>query len=174
MKEQGARVRFVDMQEDFPDLTDVEARATAADRLDLHFEHRDALDVERGAWQLADYLGRHADLQVTVGEHVVRGRILGLGPDWVHLSTALVRFDACSLLRPSGQGAPPRTVLQFRQALRQAAGRVPREVVLADGQARLLVIDWVGRDFLHVHEQGRPGVVPLRQVAALFGRIDVG
>ena len=160
--------------QDLPDLTDVEARATAADRLDLHFEHRDALDVERGAWLLADHLRRYADLQVSVGEHVVRGRIVGVGPDWVHPTTALLRLQACSMLRPSGQGSPPQTVLEFRQALRQAAGRVPREVVLADGQARLLIIDWVGRDFVHVQQDGRPGLLPLGQIVGVFGRIEVG
>lgn len=159
--------------QDLPDLSDVEARATAADRLDLHFEHRDALDVERGAWRLAEFLGRYADLQAAVGEHVVRGRIVGIGPDWVHLTTALIRIDACTMLRPSGQGSPPQTVLEFRQALRQAAGRVPREVVMADGQARLLAIDWVGRDFVHVHQDGRPGLVPLGQIVGVFGRIEV-
>lgn len=159
--------------QDLPDLTDVEARATAADRLDLHFEHRDALDVERGAWRLADHLGRYADLQASLGEHVVRGQILSIGADWVHLSTGLIRLGACTLLRPSGQGSPPRTVLEFRQGLRQAAGRVPREVVLSDGRARLLVLDWVGRDFVHVQAEGRPGLVPLGQILGVFGRIEV-
>lgn len=169
----GAWVRFVDMQE-LPDLTEVEARATAADRLDLHFEHRDALDVERGSWPLTEYLRRFAEAHVTVGEHCVRGQILSIGPDWVHLTTALVRLDAVGLIRPGGVGRPASTVLDFRQAVRQAAGRVPREVVLADGQARLLVIDWVARDFVHVQSEGRAGLIPLGQVAAVFGRIEVG
>jgi hypothetical protein len=159
---------------DLPDLTDVEARATAADRLDLHFEHRDALDVERGTWRLAEHLARYAELQVMVGDHAVRGSILALGPDWVHLTTALVRLAACTSVHPSGVAEVPTTVLDFRQAIRQAAGRVPREVILADGQARLLAIDWVARDFVHVHEAGRPALMPLGQFAAVFGRIEVG
>ncbi len=168
-----SRVRFVDMQ-DLPDLSEIEARATAADRLDLHFEHRDALDVERGGWRLTEHLSRYAALQVGIGDHAVRGEILTLGPDWVHLTTALVRLSACDVIRPLGTGQPPTTVLDFRQAVRQAGGRVPREVVLVGGRARLLVIDWVARDFVHVHEDGTAGLIPLGQFAAVFGRIEVG
>jgi hypothetical protein len=161
------------MQE-LPDLSEVEARATAADRLDLHFEHRDALDVERGAWSLSGYLARFAAAEARIGDHTVRGDLLAIGPDWVQLATALVRLDACDVLRPVGEGRPPATVLDFRQAVRQAAGRVPREVVLTGGRAHLLVIEWVARDFVHVRADGAPGVIPLRQFAAVFGRIEVG
>jgi hypothetical protein len=92
----------------------------------------------------------------------------------VHLTTALVRLDVCDSVRPLGVGEPPTTVLDFRQAVRQAAGRVPREVVLTGGRARLLVIDWVARDFVHVHDGVMPELIPLGQFAAVFGRIEVG
>lgn len=169
------------MQE-FPDLTDVEARATAADRLDLHFEHRDALDVERGSLSLATHLGRFRTLQVAIGEHRIRGDVLAIGPDWVHLTTALVRLEVCHMITGTGSGdgasvpatpTVPMTMLDFRQAVRQAAGRVPREVIMADGRARLLVIEWVARDFVHVLADGVAAVVPLGQFAAVFGRIDL-
>ena len=55
--------------DEWPDLTDVELRATALDRLDLHYEHQDALSVTRGSWELADYVRRFSDLQVEIGEY---------------------------------------------------------------------------------------------------------
>lgn len=90
--------------DEWPDLTDVELRATALDRLDLHYEHQDALSVTRGSWELADYVRRFSDLQVEIGEHVVRGELLSVGVDLVHLSTALVRLSACDQIQPLGRG----------------------------------------------------------------------
>jgi len=168
------RVRFVDMQDDWAELTEIEARVTAQDRLDLHFEHRDALDVERGSWRLIDYLGRFRELRVRVGDHSVRGEIVTVGPDWVQLATALVAVDACELVVPQGSGRPTSTVLQFRQAVRQLAGRVPREVILRNGQSQVMTIDWVANDFMQVRIDAHPMLVPLRQVAVVFGRPEIG
>ena len=39
-------------------LTAEEVRATAMDRLELHYEHQDALAVERGKWRLSEHLCR--------------------------------------------------------------------------------------------------------------------
>lgn len=162
------------MGEQWPDLSDIEARVTASDRLDLHFEHRDALDVERGSWNLAEHLQRFAELQVCVGDHTVRGGLLAVGSDWVQLTTAIVRLDACDEIRPFGSGQPVSTVLSYRQAVRQLAGRVPREVVLRRGRSQLMSIDWVARDFLQARVEGRPALIPLGQIAAVFGRIEFG
>jgi hypothetical protein len=65
------------------------------------------------------------------------------------------------------------TVLQFRQAVRQLAGRVAREVVLRSGQRHLMSIDWVARDFMQVRLDGRVAVIPLAQVAVVFGRLEI-
>lgn len=160
------------MQDEWPDLTDVELRATALDRLDLHYEHQDALDVERGSWLLADHLRRFSQVQVVIGEHTVRGEVLGVGADWAHLSTAVVRLSACDEIRPlrrgSGIGVSP---VSFRQSLRQLAGRVPREIILMRGESRVVLVDWVAADFLHARVAGRPAMVPLAQVAAVLGRV---
>jgi hypothetical protein len=162
------------MQDDpWAELTEIEARVTAQDRLDLHYEHRDALDVERGSWGLAEFLSTAAELQVQVGEHYVRGEILAVGPDWVQLPTALVAVHACDVLVPIGSGQRLATVLQFRQAVRQLAGRVAREVVLRSGQRHLMGIDWVARDFMQVRLDGRVAVIPLAQVAVVFGRLEI-
>lgn len=161
------------MQDDWAELTEIEARVTAQDRLDLHFEHRDALDVERGSWRLIDYLGRFSDIRVRVGDHSVRGEIVAVGPDWVQLATALVAVDACDFVVPHGAARPTSTVLQFRQAVRQLAGRVPREVILRNGQSQVMTIDWVAKDFMQVRIDGAPVLVPLGQVAVVFGRPEI-
>jgi hypothetical protein len=170
----GLRVRFVDMQDNpWAELTEIEARVTAQDRLDLHYEHRDAVDVERGSWNLTDFLGTAAELQVRVGDHHVRGEVLATGPDWVQLPTALVAVHACDVLIPIGTAKRPPSVLQFRQAVRQLAGRVAREVVLRNGQRHLMSIEWVARDFMRVRIDGQAAVIPLAQVAVVFGRLEV-
>ncbi|MEZ5158038.1 MAG: hypothetical protein R2687_04310 [Candidatus Nanopelagicales bacterium] len=169
-----AWVRFVDMQADeWPDLTDVELRATALDRLDLHYEHQDALNVTRGSWELSDYVRRFSDLQVVIGEHVARGEVLSVGADSVHLSTALVRLSACDEIQPLGRGGGvPASPVSFRQSIRQLAGRVPRELILTGGRKLMVRIDWVAADFLHARSSGRPSLVPLSHVAAVLGRIE--
>ena len=159
--------------DEWPDLTDVELRATALDRLDLHYEHQDALSVTRGSWELADYVRRFSDLQVEIAEHVVRGELLSVGVDLVHLSTALVRLSACDQIQPLGRGGGVQaSPVSFRQSIRQLAGRVPRELVLAGGRTLMVRIDWVAADFLHARTAGRPTLVPLSQVAAVLGRIQ--
>lgn len=167
-----ARVPFVDMQDDWVELSEIEARVTAQDRLDLHYERQDALDVQRGSWRLADYLGSCTDLLVRVGQHSVRGEVLSVGEDWVQLPTALVSVGACDVLVPHGTGENRSTVMQFRQAVRKAAGRVPREVVFRGGQSQLMSIEWVGEDFMRVRIDGQSALVPLAQIAIVFGRID--
>ena len=62
--------------------------------------------------------------------------------------------------------------MSFRQSIRQLAGRVPRELVLAGGRTLMVRIDWVAADFLHARTAGRPTLVPLSQVAAVLGRIQ--
>lgn len=161
------------MQDDWAELSEIEARVTAQDRLDLHYEHQDARDVERGSWRLADYLRGCREVQVTVGERSVGGAILTVGADWMHLSTAIVRLDACESLAVSGVGSADRTVLDFRKAVRQLAGRIPREVVLRSGQSRLVAIDWVARDFMQVRAEAGKSLVPLAQVAVIFGRVEI-
>ena len=159
-------------RDDWPDLTDVELRATALDRLDLHYEHQDALDVERGSWELADHIRRYAHLQIVIGDHAVRGDVLAVGEGWVHMSTALVRLSACDEIRPMGRGDTVATSrVSFRQAVRQRAGRVPREIILVRGRALMVNIDWVAADFLHVRSHGRPALVPLAQIAAVLGAV---
>lgn len=168
-----AWVRFVDMQRDeWPDLTDVELRATALDRLDLHYEHQDALNVERGAWELADYVRRFSHVALVIGDDEIRGEVLAAGVDWVRVTSALVRLSACDEIRPMGRGpgidASP---MSFRQSVRQLAGRIPRELILARRRRMLVMIDWVAADFLHARTAGRATLVPLSQVAAVLGRV---
>lgn len=164
------------MQQEWDDFREIEALVTSQDRLDLHYEHRDALEVERGSWLLAEHLRGFSDAQVWVGDHCVRGELLCVGPDWMQLASGIVSLDACEMLQPVGRLAEPRprTVLEFRQAIRQLAGRVPREIVLRNGQSRLLTLEWVGRDFVAVRSDGRPAVVPLVQIAVVFGRVEIG
>jgi hypothetical protein len=142
--------------------------------LDLHFEHRDALDVERGSWRLADHLSGFARLRVRVSDHELGGEILGVGRDWVHLSNAVVCLDACDALQPSGSGAASTTVLDFRQAVRHLAGKVPREMVLRNGLSQLVTIEWVARDFLQARGTSGRMLIPLAQVAVIFGRVEIG
>ena len=157
--------------QDLSDLTDMEARVTAQDRLDLHFEHQDALSVERGSMTLAQMVRRASHLRATVGPHTFDGEILVVGEDWVQLSTAVLRLGACDLLQTVGSGRPEASVLTFRQAIRQYAGRIPREVVGPRGESQVVVIEWVAADFLHVRAQDRQSLIPLAQVAGVFGRL---
>jgi hypothetical protein len=160
------------MQDDWPDLTDVEARATAAGRLDLHYEHQDALAVERVTWQLCDHVRRYARLQVVIGDFSLKGEIIGVGQDCVHLSTGLVRLAACEEIRPLGRGQHGQEMAaDFRRAVRQYAGRVPRDLVLVGGRSMIVGLDWVGADFVHVRVAGRPALLPLTQVAAVLGAV---
>lgn len=154
-----------------PDLSDIEARVTAQDRLDLHFEHQDALSVQRGSLTMAEFVARSSHLRATVAGHSVTGEILTVGDDWVQLSTAVVRLAACELVQPVGSAEPDTSVLTFRQAVRQYAGRVPREVLGVRGDSQILVIEWVAADFLHVQIEGRPAMLPLANVAAVFGSV---
>jgi hypothetical protein len=166
-------VGSVDMQDDWAELSEIEARVTAQDRLDLHYEHRDARDVERGSWKLADYLRGCREAKVTVGERSVAGGILTVGTDWMHLTSAIVCLDACEGLVVSGVGNANTTVLDFRKAVRQLAGRIPREIVLRSGRAQLVAIDWVARDFMQVRSEAGKALIPLSQVAVIFGRVEI-
>lgn len=162
----------MDMQE-WPDLTAEEVRATALDRLELHYEHEDARAVARGKWLLADHLCRFSILQVVVGGHVLKGELLAVGDEWVQLSTGLVRPAACEQLRPLGRGEQiRRSTLTFRQCLRQYSGRVPREIVLLSGESVVVGLDWVAADFVHARVAGRPTLVPLAQIAAVLGAVQ--
>lgn len=168
-----AWVRSVDMQDDWPDLTDVEVRATALDRLDLHYEHRDALAVERGSWPLTDYLRRFTVLQVVIGGDAVKGDLLAVGADWVQLSSALVNLPVCDQILPLGRSRDPipTSPVGFRQCLRRYTGRMPREVMLAGGESVVMGLDWVGADFVHARVAGRPTLVPLARVGAVLGSV---
>jgi hypothetical protein len=160
--------------DDWPDLTEAELRATALERLDLHYEHRDALAVERGSWHLADHLRRFAALRVHVAGTVIDGRVRGVGADWVELGGAVVRLDCCSLIESAGRVDPvSRSPLGVRQVLRQMAGRVPREIVAADGTRVMGAIEWVGADFLHLRVEGRAAVMPLAQAAAVLSGVGL-
>lgn len=160
------------MEQEWPDLTEVEVRATALDRLDLHYEHRDALTVERGTWLLADQLRRFARLQVVISDRVITGELQAVGTDWVQLSAGLVRLPVCDEIRPLGRGQPiEASPLEFRQCLRQYAGRVPRELLLARGASTTVMIDWVAADFLHARAAGRPCLLPLSNLAAVLGAV---
>lgn len=156
---------------DLPDLTEVEARATAQDRLDLYFEHLDALSVRRAGLRLADYLRRFADVRVEVAGHQATGAITAAGSDWVGLSSGLVLLDACQTLSPSGRGDVPGSPLSYRQAVRQYTSRVPRDLVLRGGRLLRARIEWVGADFVHVNSQSGAQLLPLREVVAVFGRL---
>lgn len=161
------------MQDDWAELSEIEARVTAQDRLDLHYEHQDARAVERGSWRLADYLRGCREVQVTIGARCVAGAILTMGADWMQLSTAIVRLDACESLTVSGVGSAGTTVLDFRKAVRQLAGRIPREITLRSGQSRLVAIEWVARDFMQVRSDSGKELIPLSQVAVIFGRVEI-
>lgn len=160
--------------DDWPDLSDAELRATALERLDLHFEHQDALAVERGRWRLADHLRRFSALRVCAAGSTIAGEVRSVGADWVELSTAVVHLDACRTIEPAGPGVQtPRSPVTFRQVLRQMAGRVPREVVTRDGERLTGLIDWVGADFLQLRVGDRATLVPLGQVAAVLGGLGI-
>lgn len=149
-------------------------RATALDRLDLHFEHQDALQVERGSWRLADYLRRFSRLEVQIGERTWNDPLLAVGEDWVALETAVIRVSACDHIRPIGRGVSIETVpISFRQQVRQMAGRIPRELIRVSGDSQVVMIDWVAADFLHARVAGVATLVPLRQVAGVLGRFDL-
>ncbi len=173
-RQETAWVRFVDMQDQWAELSEIEARVTAQDRLDLHYEHRDAVDVERGSWRLLDYLRSFSEVHVRVGDHSVRGQIVSVGPDWVQLPSALVAIHACEIVIPDGSAQAEANRLQFRQAVRQLAGRAAREMILRNGRSYLVGIDWVAEDFVHIRLDGRPAVIPLGQIAVVFGRVEVG
>jgi len=161
------------MQEEWPDLTAEEVRATAMDRLDLHYEHQDALAVERGGWGLTPYLSRCSRVQAMIGETTVTGDLVALGGDWLQITAGVLRPGVCEEIRPLGRGSGLQPgPLSFRQCVRQYAGRVPREVVLVGGRVLLLNLDWVAADFLHARVAGRPTLVPLAQVAAVLGTVQ--
>ena len=146
----------MDMDE-WPDLSEAEVRATALERLDLHFEHQDALAVERGRWGLADYLRRFCAMRVHVAGCTITGEVISVGDTWVELSTAVVALDACRAVEPAGPGAAmARSPMTLRQVLRQMAGRVPRQVLTRDGRDVTGTLDWVGADFLHLRVGDRP------------------
>lgn len=160
--------------DDWPDLSEAELRATALERLDLHFEHQDALAVERGRWRLADHLRRFSALRVCAAGRTIAGEIHSVGADWVELSTAVVHLESCRTIEPAGPGAQtPRSPGTLRQVVRQMAGRVPREVVTRDGECLTGPIDWVGADFLQLRVGDRATLVPLGQVAAVLGGLDI-
>lgn len=163
-------VTLVDMYE-LPDMSDAEARATAQDRLDLHFEHQDALSVQRGRWTLAEYLRRFDRLDIEVVGRNIAGAVRSVGDDWVELNTALVRLTACRRIVPNGNGDASNSPLHFRQAVRQYAGRMPREVLFTTGDVTVVRIDWVGADFIHAGGSGGVELLPLSQVAAVFGTL---
>lgn len=163
------------MNDDWTELTEIEVRVTATDRLDLHFEHRDAREVERGSWGLCEYLSRHAGVEAQIAELTLRGPLLTVGADWFQIPTALIRAQACSAIR-TGQRASqraPASPLEFRQALRHLAGRIPREVVLTGGGSRIVQVEWVARDFAHIRSQSRTELLPLLQIAAVLGRVEI-
>lgn len=168
----AARLGFVDMPDEWPDLTDVEVRATALDRLDLHYEHRDALAVERGGWSLADYLRRFTVLQVNIGGELVKGDLLAVGADWVQLNSALVNLPVCDRIRPLGRRDPIAvSPVGFRQCLRRFTGRLPREVLLVGGESIVMGLDWVGADFVHARVAGQVTLLPLVRVGAVLGSV---
>ena len=161
------------MQQEWPDLTAEEVRATAMDRLELHYEHEDARAVARGKWLLAEHLRRFSVVQVVVGGQTLKGELLAVGDGWVQLSAGVVRLDACEQLRPLGRGKHvTRSPLTFRQCLRQYAGRVPREIVLLSGESLVVGLDWVAADFVHAQAAGRPTLIPLAQIAAVLGTVQ--
>lgn len=156
---------------ELPDFSDIEARVTAEGRRDLHFEYQDALTVQRGSLSMVDVLGAASHVQAQIAGHRVSGEILAVGADWLQLSTALVRLGACDGIQSVGEGHPESSILTFRQAVRQYAGRAPREVITVRGQSRVMVIEWVAADFLQVRLGVTPAMVPLAQVAAVFGAL---
>ncbi len=163
------------MDDHWSELTDIEVQVTASDRLDLHYEHRDALEVQRGSWMLRDYLGGYVDLEAEVSGRTLRGQLLAVGDDWFQIPSALVRAQACAAIRTGSRADQrvPASPLTFRQALRHLAGRIPREVLLADGGSRIVQLEWIAQDFAHVRCEGRPELLPLRQVAAVLGRVEI-
>ncbi|MEZ5186696.1 MAG: hypothetical protein R2720_13200 [Candidatus Nanopelagicales bacterium] len=162
------------MERDWSDLTEIEMRATALDRLDLHFEHQDALQVERGSWRLTDHLRRFSRLEVQIGGRTWSEPLLAVGDDWVALETAVIRVSACVRIRPLGTGASIESVpISFRQQVRQMAGRIPRELVDVTGDSQVVMIDWVAADFLQARVAGAATLVPLGQVAGVLGRFDL-
>lgn len=160
------------MQQEWPDLTAEELRATAMDRLELHYEQQDALAVERGKLHLSEHLCRFSVLQIVVGATTVKGALMAVGEDWVQLSTGLVRTTASDEIRPLGRGNDlHRSPMTFRQCLRQYTGRVPREIVLERGESMVVGLDWVAADFVHARVAGRPTLVPLPRIAAVLGAV---
>ncbi len=163
------------MDDRWSELTDIEVQVTATDRLDLHYEHRDALEVQRGSWSLAEYLCGYASLEVEVSGRTLRGPLLAVGDGWFQIPSALVHAQACAAIRTGSRAdhRVPANPLTFRQALRHLAGRIPREVLLAGGGSRIVQLEWVAQDFAHVRCEGRPELLPLRQVAAVLGRVEI-
>jgi hypothetical protein len=160
------------MQQEWPDLTAEEVRATAKERLELHYEHEDALTVERGKWRLSEHLCRYSVLQIVIGGLTVKGDLLAVGTDWAQLSSGLFRITACEQVRPLGRGNGLHpSPLTFRQCLRQYAGRIPREIVTQEGESMVVGLDWVAADFVHARVAGRPALVPLSQIAAVLGTV---
>ncbi len=88
--------------DDWPDLSEAELRATALERLDLHFEHQDALAVERGRWRLADHLRRFSALRVRAAGRTIAGEVRSIGADWAIFSVTSVPKAAASSSTPSG------------------------------------------------------------------------
>jgi hypothetical protein len=163
------------MDDDWTELTEIEVRVTATDRLDLHFEHRDALEVERGSWSLCEYLSRHATVEAEIAGLTLHGPVLTVGGDWFQLPTSLVRAQACTAIRTGQRAAhrAPTSPLEFRQALRHLAGRIPREVVLVGGRSMIVQVEWVAGDFAHIRSQSRTELLPLAQIAAVLGRVEI-
>ena len=173
---------------------DLEAQAEAYEAAEFDAEVGERARYEIGQLRLVDRLrgalGQPVELR-TVGGCLLRGRLDGVGADWLLLveqpdRAALVPCDAVASVAGLGAlSAPPGSEgrvgarLDLRHALRGITrDRSQVQVLLTDGSTVVGTLDRVGVDFAELaeHERGeprRPGAVhrvrtiPLRALAVV-------
>lgn len=151
-------------------FADLEAQLVAADAADLAADAEQRQRLEIGRTTLVQRLRTAAghDVVVGVGDQVLRGRLDGVGPDWLLVGgelDTLVPIAAVGWLQGLGRaadaGEPGRvwSRLGFRSALRGLArDRAAVRLHLSAGAPVHGTIDRVGADHLDlaVHPPGEP------------------
>jgi hypothetical protein len=145
-------------------FADLEAQFDAAEEAEFASEVADRSRREVALVALADRIRSSAgeiQLALCAGE-VLRGRVLGCGPDWVLLADegveTLVPLTAVAWIRGLSIAAEPSTSvvtgrLALGHALRGIArDRAPTVVLLTTGDRVTGTVDRVGADFLDLAE----------------------